>query len=134
MSYSGSCVCGKVKFDLQGQPDACLVCYCHDCRKGSGNLGQLLAQYNSKNLKIIDNENSLTEYIITKTESGKPKKKYFCNNCGCNTHTVPMSANGEISFVRYTLIDDDFSNLIPTTSIFNDEKQKITAGKTCEYY
>ena len=134
MSYSGSCVCGQVKFSLEGEPEACLVCYCPDCRKGSGHLGQILAQYNSKNLKIDDKDNLLTEYIINKTQSGKPKKKYFCSACGCTTHTVPMAANGEISYVRHTLIDGDFSSLLPTSSIFDNEKEKVTAGKKSEFY
>ncbi|RCK56650.1 hypothetical protein Cantr_05850 [Candida viswanathii] len=134
MTYSGSCDCGKVKFELEGEPEASVVCYCSDCRKFSGNLGHIVAQYRSKNFKVEDPENALTEYVAKKTESGKPKLVYFCSTCGCTTHTVPTAANGEIAYVRQTLVDGDFSGLLPTSSIFDAEKEKVTAGKKSEYY
>ena len=40
-----------------------------------------------------------------------------------------MAANGEISYVRHTLIDGDFSSLLPTSSIFDDEKKKLLLAK-----
>ena len=33
---TGSCLCGRVKYEARGEPLFCVVCHCRDCQKASG--------------------------------------------------------------------------------------------------
>ncbi|KAG2736092.1 hypothetical protein G9P44_000182 [Scheffersomyces stipitis] len=131
--YRGSCVCGSIEFTVRSKPEATLVCYCTDCRKGAGHLGQVLAKYETSKVEIQDKNSSMKEYTITKTQSGFPKKKLFCGECGCSILTKPMKHNGEVTFLRSTLLDNSFGDFIPKKAIFGDVKQGFVDGAQCEY-
>ena len=71
---SGSCLCGNITFDLEGNipnPDAC---HCHECRKFSGHFFVSTDVLKTK-LNIKGSE-SLTWYRIDNVRRG------FCSNCG----------------------------------------------------
>ena len=36
MTRTGSCLCGQVRYSLDGEPFLTGVCHCADCRKESG--------------------------------------------------------------------------------------------------
>lgn len=131
--YHGSCVCGSVKIELSGPPERVMACYCSDCRKNSGNLGQINARYKVENVKTIDPENNVADFVQTKTASGQPKHKYFCRNCGCTIRTAPEVAPG-LTFVRYTILDDADDAFQPAGAINEDVKDKFTGNVKCKYY
>jgi hypothetical protein len=131
---SGSCVCGSIQFTVQSHSDVKMICYCSDCRKGSGHLGQILGKFNTKDVQITDKNSTMKEYIISKTQSGFPKKKLFCGECGCTILTQPMKYNGEVSIVRTTLLDDGFPEFQPTKEIFADAKESFIGGTSNSYY
>lgn len=130
----GSCQCGSIKFTLNGPPDRTLVCYCDDCRKGSGHLGQMTAFYKTTDVNIIDDESNLKQFVVTKTQSGHPKHKEFCSNCGSTIRTLPMKYNGEVSVVRASLLDDNFKICAPKIAIFTDTKDKYVEGIESDYF
>ncbi|RLV92245.1 hypothetical protein JA1_003272 [Spathaspora sp. JA1] len=134
MTYTGSCLCGEVTFKLNGEPSRTMTCYCTDCRKGAGALGQFITVYDTKNVEINDPNSKIGEYIVQKTKSGLPKKKQFCTGCGCTLRTLPGKYNGEVSMIRQALLDDDFSKHVPQASIFNEEKERFTTGIKSEFY
>ena len=37
-NITGGCVCGKVRFEADGEPDRVGICHCLDCRKYHGAL------------------------------------------------------------------------------------------------
>ncbi|KAK6459481.1 Mss4-like protein [Scheffersomyces xylosifermentans] len=131
---TGSCLCGSIQFSVSTKPIVTMVCYCEDCRKGSGHLGQILAKYDTKDIEITDKDSTMKEYIVTKTQSGFPKKKFFCGNCGCTIHTQPTKFNGEITIIRTTLLDENFGQFVPSKGIFVDAKKSFVEGTECEYY
>lgn len=102
----GSCLCGAVSFQLIGDPESpANVCYCTDCRKGSGSLCQITLPFRIENVKIYDPGKELREFVVTNTRSGKPKKKFFCGGCGCTIYTQPNLEMAKY-FIRPTLLDD----------------------------
>ncbi|KAG5419618.1 hypothetical protein I9W82_003386 [Candida metapsilosis] len=133
MSYTGSCLCGEVSFKLIGEPSRSFVCYCIDCRKGSGHLGQFISQYATDKVEIEDKNGNIAEYIVEKTKSGHPKRKQFCKGCGSTIRTLPMKFNGEVSMFRSSLVDENFAKLAPQAALFGDEKDRFTEGVKSEY-
>lgn len=133
--YKGSCLCGSIRVEVSGKPKIQFVCYCVDCRKGSGHLGQFIGMYDSKQVKIsFQNKSSIKEYIVNFTQSGYPKKKQFCEICGTTILTLPMKYDGNISMVRTTLLEKFDSNFTPEKAIFEDEKKSYLGSCESIYF
>lgn len=129
----GSCLCGGLTFTLKGESSNRFTCYCVDCRKNSGHLGQVLAIYDTSNIEISDPHNYRKEYIVTGTSSGHPKHKVFCSNCGCTIMTVPMKHNGDKSVIRATLLDSGFETLVPQKALFAQTKDEYLGDIKSEF-
>ncbi|KAK9452454.1 Mss4-like protein [Dipodascopsis uninucleata] len=120
--YTGSCLCGGITFALNNISENRVTCYCIDCRKGSGHLGQVLAFYLKDDITIVDEESNMKEWIVSSTQSGYPKRKLFCGKCGCTIATIPMKYNGDKIVVRTSLLDSDFEKFVPKKRIFEQVK------------
>ncbi|KAK6460359.1 Mss4-like protein [Scheffersomyces coipomensis] len=133
--HKGSCLCGGIQITFTGAPKKNFICYCSDCRKGSGHLGQFISQYDSDDVKVTDKDSNLKEFVVTATKSGFPKRKQYCGGCGSTILTLPMKHNGEVAMVRPSLLDSDFSQFAPNLGIFGDVKTEYTKGcETDEFF
>ncbi|KAF5208487.1 putative glutathione-dependent formaldehyde-activating enzyme [Clavispora lusitaniae] len=132
-SYKGSCVCGAIQLELTGGPKPSIICYCKDCRKSSGNLGQILSAYDSSSMKIIDAEMQLGDYVLTNTKSGKPKHKQFCKRCGCTIQYLSENMPGK-SIIVTTLVEGGFEDFTPIHALFEDKKDEYTKNVPCPFY
>ncbi|KAK6205242.1 Mss4-like protein [Scheffersomyces amazonensis] len=133
-SHQGTCLCGSIEVSFNGEPKRNFICYCSDCRKGSGHLGQFISEYNSSDVIVTDKDSKLKEYVVTKTKSGFPKKKQFCGECGSTVLTLPMKHNGEVAMVRPSLLDTKFASFAPNKAIFGDARTEYTKGSESEFY
>lgn len=124
----GSCQCGAIQFTLKGEPAKLFLCYCVDCRKSSGHLGQFLAQYNTSDVEIKDSQTFLKELIVENTQSGFPKMKEFCGACGSTIRTLPQKYKGEVSMIRSSLLDENFKDFMPEKAIFVNSKTNYVDG------
>lgn len=78
MKYAGSCHCGKVAFEVEGNIDGALACNCSICqRKGSLLWFVPRAEFQ---LKTPDDE------IASYTFNRHVIKHRFCPVCGIHTH------------------------------------------------
>jgi hypothetical protein len=127
----GKCLCGAIKFTLVGEPDKSIVCYCSDCRKGSGSIGQFMSEFDTVNVHIEDPQSKMTVLNITQTASGIRKEKHFCASCGCTILTKPMRHHGKKVFVRTVLVDEGYERFIPQSAIFTAEKPSFVQVDLC---
>ncbi len=74
MKHTGSCHCGKVKFEAEMSVDSGLTCNCSICQK----RGSILAFIPSENFNLISGANALTEYKFNKNVI----EHNFCSTCG----------------------------------------------------
>lgn len=78
MNYRGSCHCGRVAFEVQGQPDSALACNCSICsRKGS-----LLWFVPRAQLKLLTPEDAAATYTFNRHLI----KHRFCPVCGIHPY------------------------------------------------
>ena len=78
MKYAGSCHCGKVAFEVEGNIDGALACNCSICqRKGSLLWFVPRAEFQ---LKTADDE------VASYTFNRHVIKHRFCPVCGIHTH------------------------------------------------
>jgi len=73
-SYSGSCQCGKVTFDVSADIGEIISCNCSRC----GRLGALLAAAQAQDFKLKSGEGAMSEYQFNKHLI----HHYFCTTCG----------------------------------------------------
>lgn len=74
MTYTGSCHCGAVKFEVDTEIEKALECNCSHCHK----KGFLLHFADKKGFKLLSGEEHLTEYHFNK----KIIHHRFCKTCG----------------------------------------------------
>jgi hypothetical protein len=73
----GSCLCGSVKYRINGRPFDALNCHCSMCRKAHG------AAFRSRvTLKAADFEWVQGEECVTFYESSPGNHRGFCRVCG----------------------------------------------------
>ena len=85
----GSCLCQKVRFEVEGSFDAFFLCHCTYCQKdtGSAHAANLFAK--GAKLSWLSGES----YTKTFTVPGTRHSKCFCTECGA---ALPRSEMGMI--------------------------------------
>ena len=79
---TGSCHCGKVSFEFEGEPEQLVDCNCSLCRR----LGALWAHADSSRITIHAEPDATLAYSWgPRTLSG-----HTCRTCGCTTHWVSL--------------------------------------------
>ncbi len=73
-TYTGSCQCGKVRFEASLDLGQVIACNCSRC----GRLGSLLAFTPAENFKLLSGEGAMTEYLFNKHVI----HHLFCSTCG----------------------------------------------------
>ncbi|KAF3387876.1 hypothetical protein DPV78_012345 [Talaromyces pinophilus] len=75
---SGSCLCGKFKYEFTREPQGKASCYCLSCQKISGGTNTVNLMIPEANFHITT---SSKEYSITH-ENGMKLNIHFCDNYG----------------------------------------------------
>jgi len=86
MKYKGSCHCGKVSFEVEGEIKSALACNCSIClRKGS-----LLWFVPRTELHLLSSEDAASTYIFNKHVI----KHRFCPTCGIHPYAEGIDPKG----------------------------------------
>lgn len=113
--YYGSCLCGKIKFEISDEINDIVYCHCSQCRKAQGSAFATNANVKKENFNFISGEDNLTAYNYNPEQA-----KYFCKTCG----SPVMSKNShypENIRIRLGTIESDISER-PKAHIFVDSK------------
>ena len=78
MKYAGSCHCGKVAFEVEGNIDGALSCNCSICQR----KGSLLWFVPRADFQLKTSEEDLASYTFNRHVI----KHRFCPVCGIHTH------------------------------------------------
>ena len=97
----GSCLCGDVRFVLDGPPLTARHCHCGRCRRARGAAHASNLMVESKGLRFTSGEDAIRRYKV-------PDAKYFtqsfCGRCGCKVPTVDLGR--ELAIVPLGSLDD----------------------------
>lgn len=99
--YKGSCLCGKVGFEITGEIQDIIYCHCSQCRKAQGSAFATNGNVDAAAFKFTSGEDELTGY-----ESSPGETKYFCKHCGSPIKSENES-NPSIVRVRLGVIESD---------------------------
>ena len=85
-SHVGSCLCGEVRFQIDGDFETFYLCHCERCRKDTGSAHASTLFSSSARLKWICGENSVTSFTLPSTRHSRS----FCSICGSALPGVQM--------------------------------------------
>lgn len=96
---TGSCHCGKVKFEVQMNVDKGLSCNCSICQR----KGTVLAFVPADQFKLISGEKDLTDYQFGK----KMIHHTFCSTCGVTAFASGQMPDGaQVKAINLRCLDD----------------------------
>ena len=97
----GSCLCKRVRFEIQGQLGATSHCHCSMCRKATGAAFGTYAEVKIENLKIVSGAE-----VIMRYRSSPGVERTFCARCGSTLQFVSEKNPGKVEVALGTLDDD----------------------------
>ena len=77
----GGCFCGKIRYQISGDPVLQLYCYCKDCLAITGTDGYAGYMVKNENFSLIEGNPRTHEKIA---KDGRTVKRHFCGTCGSN--------------------------------------------------
>lgn len=113
--HSGSCLCGAVRYEVDGEFDRFFLCHCQHCRKDTGSAHGANLFSSQATLKWISGQDKVTFYNLPSTRHSRS----FCSVCGS---ALPSShAEGKLVVVPAGSLDTAVSNK-PNAHIFMSSK------------
>jgi len=115
MSITGSCLCGDVKFEIDGDFESFYLCHCKFCQKdtGSAHASNLF----SSTAKLIwqSGKGKIKTYHLPSTKH----MKGFCSNCGSALPSLQI--DGKLLVVPAGSLNQDIS-IKPNAHIFTSSR------------
>ncbi len=97
----GSCMCKKVKYEIEGEPRMMYHCHCGKCRAASGASFVTNIIVATNQFWVIAGREHLYAY-----ESSPNKHRYFCSNCGSPVYSDGQATQHYVA-VRCGTLESD---------------------------
>jgi hypothetical protein len=101
MKYFGSCLCGEITFEVEGDFENFYLCHCEKCRKDTGSAHAANLFSSTAKLKWLSGK----EKVKTFNYRSEGHIKSFCTNCGSALPNIQM--NGKLLVVPAGSLDSD---------------------------
>lgn len=75
--HTGSCLCGGVRFEIDGDLAAIQICHCADCRKAQGAAFGANIPVNAAAFRLLAGQSLLKAF-----HASPGKARVFCRDCG----------------------------------------------------
>ena len=98
--YSGSCLCGGIRFRIESELEPIQVCHCSQCRKAQGTPFATNTPVAATAFTLLCGSELLTAF-----ESSPGKQRVFCKRCGSPLYSRKDSLPGVLR-IRAGLIDE----------------------------
>lgn len=106
ISRSGGCLCGRVRYEIRGEPMRVGLCHCADCRKESGSVFTAFAVWPRNAFS------SIGELMVYAGRS-------FCPTCGSRLFNL---TEGEAE-IRIGSLDAAPTDLEPTYEVWTKRRE-----------
>lgn len=89
MKYQGSCHCGNIKFEAEGEIDGALSCNCSICQR----KGSLLSFFSGDQFTLLSSGENVGSYLFNKHVIDHK----FCQVCGVSPYSEGKDPQGNRS-------------------------------------
>lgn len=100
MARTGSCLCGAVRFRIDGPLEPVQVCHCHQCQKAQGGAFAAVVPVSTSAFQLLSGKDALRAYA-----SSPGKERVFCCHCGAPVFSR-RTAVPDVVRVRVGLFDE----------------------------
>lgn len=111
--FTGSCLCGAVRFEIKGEPIRTSHCHCRTCQKAAGAAFLTFATFHSDGV-------SWTGDTPAVYPSSEIAERGFCPKCGATLTYRRLDREDTISIAAACF--DDPNELTPGTHIFTKSR------------
>lgn len=115
IKHSGSCLCGAVRFEVDGDFEHFYLCHCEYCRKDTGSAHAANLFSTKAALRWLSGQDKVKEFTLPSTEHCKS----FCSVCGSALPSLSM--NSTLLVVPAGSLDGDIS-VRPNAHIFGSSR------------
>ncbi len=99
MTHAGGCHCGKLRYEITGEPKHVSLCHCTDCRKSAGAPMVAWAMLDEGQFALMQGE--------PKMHNGSgASRRYFCGDCGTGVFFRNAEVLPGIVDVQAATLDD----------------------------
>jgi hypothetical protein len=116
-SHPGSCLCGGVRFEIEGQFESFYLCHCEYCRKDTGSAHAANLFSSTAALKWVSGEDNIRQFNLPTTRH----YKCFCGTCGSALPMMQM--NGKLLVVPAGSLNSEVF-VRPNAHIFMSSKAR----------
>ncbi len=119
-SHQGGCMCGAVRYKINGAPDWSAHCHCRSCQRAIGAAFATWCAVKRENFEVTDGE-------ITICETSPGVDRGFCGKCGTSLTYIARGEQsgqdwtGQVWFLAPTL--DEPAIAAPTGHVFVSHRQ-----------
>jgi hypothetical protein len=100
MVYTGSCHCGRIRFEVEGTVDGALACNCSMCARRAS----LLWFVARDRLRLLTDEKDVSTYLFNKHFI----RHNFCAHCGIHTWGEAVAPDGRPTAAVNLRVLEDF--------------------------
>lgn len=85
--HSGGCLCGKVRYEVEGDFEHFYLCHCEHCRKDTGSAHAANLFTSTAALKWLSGADKVRQFNLPSTQHSKS----FCSICGSALPSIQMN-------------------------------------------
>jgi hypothetical protein len=111
---SGSCLCGAIRYEIDGRLGPLGHCHCRTCRKSHSAAFATTTRVSRDAFRWVQGRETLADF-----ESSPGKRRYFCPRCG--SQLIAAWDHEDEIILRVGSLDDDPGSR-PAIEIWTDEK------------
>ena len=112
---AGSCLCGVVQYEYEGEPVRMMNCHCSRCRRQMSAAYGTFVFVSRDQFRWVEGEDAVVNY---KMPEAKVKGTAFCQHCGS---LVPRARDADTMQIPAGSLDDH-PGMRPMANIFTDSK------------
>ena len=122
-NYTGGCLCGAVRYEINGEPVRTAMCHCDDCRRVTGSAYATNFFFKADDIVVTK---GTTKSFQHKGDSGNTLTKEFCPECGSPIFNSSAAGTGVKGVKAGTL--DDVKGLRPQIEVYVSRRLPFTVS------
>jgi hypothetical protein len=117
MKISGGCLCGRVRYTVEGEPNFAAICHCRSCQRYTGSAFEPIIAFPAEAVQAQGELRTFDDIA----DSGKGVHRRFCPNCGSGV-LAEVDVMPGLMFVLAGSLDDP-SAFNPSMEVFCSSAQ-----------
>jgi hypothetical protein len=117
MTTTGGCYCGKIRYEIDAEPQASIQCHCRECQYITGGHPNAIMIFPLESFRFTQGEPS----NFARSDLATPVTRFFCSTCGTGIGTR-SPARPDSMIIKVGTLDDP-SVFKAQAAIFTIDKQ-----------